>query len=909
MQRTHPPRSDELLRTKLAPPRASFPLVLRNRLFERLDQGLAQKIILVAAPLGFGKSTLVGAWAAARDKPIAWVSLDAGDNDPIRFWRYVITACQTIDSKLGKTALAALRSSQQPSLDSILTGFVEELARRSSPLVLVLDDYHVITSREIHDTFTFWLDHLPLSLHLVLITRSEPPLPLARFRARGELAELSVDDLRFSLLEIRTLFDQVLKLPISTKALTRLEERTEGWAAALRLIGLALESRTGQADEDEIPITLAGEQHILDYLVGEAFANQPESVKTFLLQTGSLDRLCGPLCDAVTGKSDSTRVLSELAHANLFLIPLGDEDGQTWFRYHTLFAETLQYLARQQIGETELRVLADRAALWLHAHSLLDQAIEASISAHSFERAAEWIERLIEQRGSNEIYTFRRWIEQLPQDVLDHHPDLLFVLAMALFFTQDRFLPATAARGEAPLRTAERIWRAEKNAAKLGQVFSLRSIITFWQGDLHRAFAYARESLELLPDDDTNWRGNAVLCVGMEELLAGNIHSAQNRFIEARALCGAAQNIHGVLAALTLSADAYVWQGEFEQATAIYVQVLRDAVGGEAMRDDQAEAHLGLASIAYERNDLTGAEQHATQTLELSQPRSNEQMQVNSSVLLARVDHAHGKTAQAQERLHALVARIRQPRLLRQIHACQARLALDAHDLDAVHRWYDSLALDDSLPRAQQEQEQLLAVRMYIGDGRPDPALELAETWLADARAAGRARSEIEALGICALAQVAQSNRDRANKTLARAFALARSKGYRRIVLDEGEPMRLQIAEWKLQIEKSPGERNKNRQLLDFASQLLGLFDNRHVAPIAESEIRNSQSANLLEPLSPQEQRVLHLLAAGLSNPEIARELVVSTNTIKTQLQSIYRKLDVTNREQAAERARQLNLL
>lgn len=896
LPRRYPARSDELLLTKLAPPRPHPSTLWRERLFVRLDQALERKIALIAAPPGFGKSTLVGEWAAARRKPIAWVSLDAGDDDPIRFWQYVIAACQTAGPALGKTALAALRSSQQPSFERILTAFLNEIAQLSAPLILVLDDYHVIASLEIHDTLAFLLDHLPPSLHLILITRGEPPLPLARLRARDELVELTATDLRFSRDEIQTLFHQVLKLPVSDESLARLVERTEGWAAGLRLIGLALESQPEQASAEKLLSTFPGEAHILDYLAGEVFASQTESVQAFLLRTSFLSRLSGALCDAVTGRQDSARVLEQLARSNLFLVPLGDQGAQPWYRYHALFAEALRRLARQRLGESERQSLFNAAAAaWFEAHGFLDQAVESSLAAGDYEHAAVWIERLVEQRGPSEIYTLRRWAEQLPSEVLDRHPAVGFTLAMALVFTEDRFSPATVARVEAPLHSAEQAWRAAKNDARLGQVFSLRATMLLWQGDFGRGFRFARESLELLSDDDANWRGNSLICAGVEELLAGDVASAQNRFIEARALCGAAQNIHGVLAALTLSANAYVAQGEFEQAAALYRQVLADAVGAEAMLDDQAAAHFGLATVAFETGDWTSVGEHAERAQELSVLRSNEQIQAEATLLLARLRHATGQAAPAQEMLQALIARVHQPRLLRLVLAWQGRFALAAGDLDAVQRWHASPARDDDLSRRQQEQETLLLARLHIAGGKPAAAIDVLQAWRTDARAHGRTRSEIEILCVKALAQFAQSDRERAKKTILRALALARPANARAVFVEEGEPMARLLQAVVSQIEKRP--------LAAYATVLLRTFAATQGPP------PRATGSPLLEPLSAQEQRVLRLLGAGLSNPEIARELVVSTNTIKTQVQSIYRKLNVTNRSEAADMARQLKLL
>ncbi len=323
--------ASELLTTKLARPRPSSSLVPRDQLFMRLDKGLERKLTLIAAPAGYGKTTLLGDWAATRNEPIAWVSLDEGDNDPGRFWRYVITACRSFDPALGKAALSTLRAWQQPLLESVLTSFVNELARLPNRRLLVLDDYHVITSREIHETVTFLLDHIPASLHMILIARNEPPLPLARLRARNEMNEIAAADLRFSPKEIELLFQVTLNVKLSAEAVARLEARTEGWAAGLRLMTLALEGKPGQSDPEKLLATFTGtDRHFLDYLVGDVLAGQPESLQVFLLKTSFMNRLTASLCDAVTGQSDSARLLEQLARANLFVIPLGSEAERQW---------------------------------------------------------------------------------------------------------------------------------------------------------------------------------------------------------------------------------------------------------------------------------------------------------------------------------------------------------------------------------------------------------------------------------------------------------------------------------------------------------------------------------------------------------------------------------------------------
>ncbi len=895
-QPRHSSIENDLLRTKLAPPRLYATLVPRTSLLARLDEGLARKLTLVSAPTGYGKTTLVAQWLAAHSNPAAWVLLDAGDNDSIRFWRYVVTACRAFDATLGKAALVLLRSAQ-PSLEVVLTTFINELAQLGGQYTLVLEDYHVITSQQVHETMTFLLDHLPPVLHLVLMTRSEPLLPLARLRASNQLNELGSDDLRFSSEEIQAFFQQVTGLPLSVESVRRLETQTEGWAAGLRLAALAIEGKRSATTIEQFLASFSGwHRHVTEYLTAEVLATQPEPMQEFLLQTSILNRLTASLCDAVTGRSDSASLLAQLERANLFVLPLGDS-SQAWYRYHALFAEAMRHTARERFSEEGMRALCTRASAWYEAHGLLNEAIETAIVAQQFPRAATLIERSLDLRSQRELYTFRHWVEQIPPEVLKIHPALCFEYAIALLFTSDRYAVSTAAQLETPLQVAEETWRHEENDAGLGQVLALRALVALWQGDFARAFSLARESLLLLPEYDMFWRGSDLIIAGIEESQAGRMETAQNVLIEARALCGAAQNIQGVLAAIGLLADVYVRQGEFDQALQLYQQVRAEAVGSEDMLDDQASAALGLSTIAYERNDLDVAEREATHAFELGTQRSNDQFAVHAALMLARALHARDKMGEAQEKLRTLVAQTRQPHLVQEVLTWQAYFALAAGDMEAVHRWHATVAQRaQDLPLTVQEQQDLIEVRMLLVDEKFPAALELLERWRVDVQQHGRTSSELETMALKALAYAAQSNKAQASKVLVRALTLAQSKGYQRIFLDEGEPMRRMISGFRLQIE------TQAPRLRAYIYQLLSAFPTDVSKSVSQSEMP-------FEPLSLQEQRVLRLLAAGLSNPEIARELVVSTNTIKTQVQSIYRKLNVSNREQAADMARQLNLI
>ncbi len=884
---------NELLATKLAPPHLHGTFVPRSALVARLTAGLARKLTLIAAPAGFGKTTLAAEWLTTHPGKSVWLSLDSSDNDPVRFWRYVFTACRRLDPSLGKSALAALNTSTQPSLETILTAFINELSQLASPCVLVLEDYHLLTSPEVHQSLAFFLDHLPHHFHLLIISRTEPPLPLARLRARNDLTELTAADLRFSPEETQTFLQQTLHLTLPPETIARLDERAEGWVAGLRLLTLTF----GQADKPdphEVDQALAafsgGHRHVLDYLTADVIASQPESVQSFLLATGFLARLTGSLCEAVTGRADSAALLTTLERANLFLVPL----GQDWYRYHPLFAEALRHEARQRLSPSEVNALYAKASRWYEAHGLFNEAIESALAAGELESAAALIERILAARGNNEIFTLRRWAEQIPADILCSYPTLCFSLAMAYLFTSDRYLPSTSVLVEPPLQMAEDAWRRTGDDAHLGQVFALRSILAAWQGDRVLALTMARESLEFLSDYDVNWRGVGTLGVGLEALFTGKVNVALPLLLEARALCEAAQNIHSTLAVLAALAETHLWQGDFDQANQYYQQIITQAIGFEGMADDQAAARWGLSLIAYERNDLATAWRSASEALDLSTRRHDEERQVQVSLVLARIHQARGQTVEAQALLQALVAQLHRPSLRREVQALRARFALAADDLAHVRQWQNaSLAQTEKFPLIQQEREAFIVARLRIADGQTQSALDLLAGWQADAHAQGRTISELETLCLKALAYSAQSDSAQAEHALTRALTLAQPKGFCRLFVDEGEPMAALLRAVIPKLTKKP--------LAAYATTLLtALASPEAAAPTPPSP--------LLEPLSPQESRVLRLLVAGLSNPEIARELVVSPNTIKTQLKSIYRKLNVGAREEAAAVARTLKL-
>jgi LuxR family transcriptional regulator, maltose regulon positive regulatory protein len=919
-----------LLQPKLHPPRLHASLIPRERLLALLDTGLEHQLTLLSAPAGFGKTTLVRAWMAARETslpPVAWVALDAGDNDPLRFWHYLIAACQTFQEDLGSTALTLLRAAQQPpfpqrSIEAMLTTLLNELARLPERGILVLEDYHVITAPEIHEAMSFFIDHLPTTLHLILITRAEPPLPLARLRAHGDLVELGAAQLQFTREEMRAFLRQTLPFQLEDVILDRLFARTEGWATGLRLITLALlgtnpelqrryastatQSATligevqGQISTQEMEQRLSAisgsQRHILEYLVAEVLSAQPELLQTFLLQTASLSRLTSSLCDAVTERDDSASLLEQIERANLFLIPL--EGSGQWYRYHALFAEAMQHEAQYRLGREALREISSKASRWYEQHALLDEAVETALAAEDSERAAALMTHIIEAQGFNQITEFQtlmRWIAPLPEETLRRFPTLSQTYAMVLLFSAEQKTPALRSQLEHYLQLAESSLRTAGDLARLGEVLALRLLALGRWNEFDAALRYAKQALDLLPASETFWRSSCLIGVGVANLLAGRLTEALPSIQEARAIVEVAGNSYGIRAALFALGNVYLGQGKLHQAAELFRQILNTA-GDD--RSDRGAALAGLATLSYEWNELTTAEQEAQEAYALSRDLGDELLLVLVAPTLARVLHSRGQNAQAQEILQSLIAHLTQSRWQREIETCQAWLAFASGDLATVQRWATSLPVsstEEALTEAEREREALLLTRWLLAQGKTREALDTLGRWRLQAQSQTRMRSELEILLLMAQAHAREQRMQEAKQVLIEALALAHPAAYQRLFLDEGEHMAALLKATLPTVQEKP--------LVAYMRSLLRAFahENSASAPAA--------TPALIEPLSPQERRVLRLLVAGRSNPEIAGELVVSINTVKAQVKSIYRKLDVSSRLEASDVVRQLRLL
>jgi LuxR family transcriptional regulator, maltose regulon positive regulatory protein len=893
-QRQH----DVRLATRLHVPRLRPQLVPRHHLIKRLQQAMEVPLTLLSAPAGFGKTTLLCQWLSESGSDAAWLSLEPQDNEPMRFLSSVLAALQTHDPHLGSSTLALLQTlPPAPPPEAILAQLAAELLESAHrDLILVLDDYHVITNEALQRALAALLEHPPPQLHLVIATRVDPALPLARLRVRGQLCEVRAAHLQFSTEEAGTFLETVMELDLELSAIVALHQRTEGWIAGLQLAALSLQ---GRADVQQFLADFSGShRHLVDYLVEEVLASQPPAVQSFLLQTSILDRLTGPLCDAVTGRPGSDILLEHLEHANLFLIPL--DEWRLWYRYHHLFAEVLRARLSREAGTAGLAALYTRASAWYEQHGMLAEAVEAALSAGDFGRAARLIDLdaplVRSMLGGCEAWTLIGWLERFPHEVMFADAHLCLVSAWALFSSSE-----TSDAHEGPLAVAEQLFEVEGNRTGLGLASTLQAFIAAERGDGAQAIKYGEQALQLLPENALLERSAAASALAEGYRLAGEVKASSRMVTQARPLHEETGDVNSLLADTLALGDLLAMQGRLHEAANVYGSV-QTAAG---QRQSYAiRALLGLGNIARERNDLEAAEAHLGQAVTLASKIGDQAMLARAAAMRARAVQARGDAERTREAWAEALTVARACRYLgfvEQALAYQARGWLQQGRLEEAIRWQHACPLAlDAPPTYQHEVIALTLVRVLLAEGEAGKALHVLDRWHRHARAQGRTSSEIELLVLSALAYARQGKAEQAVQLLQQALLLASPEGYVRVFVDEGGPMavllRTVLSRWK----GKSGADEVHRLLLAVEGEQRAHGSFSPITPL---------SSPPREPLSPRERKVLRLLAAGLSNAEIAAELVVSINTIRTQARSIYHKLDVKNRHEAVVLARQWRLL
>ncbi|KAA3646748.1 MAG: hypothetical protein DWQ07_11135 [Chloroflexi bacterium] len=888
-----------LLATKLYVPKPRPELVLRPQLIERLNEGLHHKLTVISAPAGFGKTTLVNEWVTTSDRQVAWLSLDESDGDLTVFLNYFIAALNQAERSsedIGEGALSMLQSPQPPAVTEILTGLINELAAIPTQTILVLDDYHRIQAQPIHDALTFLLEHLPEQLHLVIVTRQDPQIPLAKLRAQDQLTELRASDLRFSTSEAAEFLDQVMGLKLSPDDVALLESRTEGWIAGLQLAAISMQ---GIEDTAGFIESFTGSHHfVLDYLIEEVLNNQTEEVQTFLLQTSILDRMTGALCDAITGQHDGQATLEILEHANLFIIPLDEE--RKWYRYHHLFADLLRIRLRRSQPEHVANLLASTST-WYENEGFLDEAIEYALRAEDFERAIDLINGVAEAtwlRG--EDTKLCRWLDKLPKEIIPTKPQLCVFYSWSLFATgqQEAAMQILQAAEKSIQKPS-----GEDNKKLKGRIAAVRAYFAFYSGEVAEMMNCSQQALEDLPEQDLAWRiiATNVRVDAME--FAGDSMAVHEARREALKVSQASDNRYQIIISRLKLAITLRTQGRLSEVVEICQQEMQHAHDNGLSRSVIAGFLLGIWSEALvELNYMDEANQRANEAADLIEHGGDRAMVGWAYVCLTRVLFSSGQLDEAEKMIQK-VERIAQddmipPWMLSTLATWKARVWLAKGELKAVSEWVHEHGLtpDDDLSYWLELQHMILA-RLLIAQGRAEESRGLLDRLLIATEAGKRTARRIELLELQAMALHHLGNEDQAMDSLRQALDLAKPRGFVRVFVNEG-PAMAQLLYEAVRREIST----------DYAQRLLAAFPISEPEPVTTKQTK-SAGLDLIEPLSARESEVLELMAEGLTNQEIGSKLFLSLNTVKVHARNIYGKLGVNNRTQAVTKAQGLGIL
>jgi LuxR family transcriptional regulator, maltose regulon positive regulatory protein len=881
-----------VLTTKLFFPPVRHDLVSRPRLLEKVTRGLQSRLILISAPAGYGKTTLLAEWRSGPGSrmPVAWFSLDNEDNNISRFLIYLASALGNIKAGIGEATLAILQSPQPPTTQVILTALINDLtATLTVPSALVLDDYHCITAQPVHEALTYLIDHLPPQMCLVLLTRADPPLPLTRLRARGQLTEIRAVDLRFSVNEAAAFLNQVMGLDLPDEQVAALEARTEGWIAGLQLAALSIQSR------DEIKSFISAftgsHRYIIDYLTDEVLNMQAAATRKFLLQTSIIDKMTASLCDALTGRTGSQTLLEELDRSNLFLVPLDDE--RCWYRYHPLFMDVLRDRLRQAYPD-QVPALHRRATEWYECNRFISEALGHALAAGELDYAA----RLVEQNAlpmilSGELTTLLGWIAKVEIQATER-PWLSIFYAWALVHTgqQDKAEVLVDKVDKRILLMAAPGDLKEMN----GHILAIRAQIAVYRWDGLSAIKLGQQALGELSESNLPVRSFAVLVVGSAFFLIGDLESASRFLAEAHRIGKAAGNYHVAVLSTFMLANIQADQGKLHQAEETYREALQMATtpAGQYL-PVAARAFNGLARVFYEWNDLDAVEHYIKQCVNLAQKWGNINALVSAHVIQARVKQARGDFKGAKECFYD-VDRLKHDHSLAPggagvVEIFRVGLWLVTGNLDAAVDWYQKRGFktDDDVP-ALQEAEYITFARVLLAENKVDAALDLVRRLLPAAEGNGKTETVIELLILRALGLQIKNDHSQALKTLDHALALAQPGNYVRMFLDEGTPM--------INLLRRAGTAGVYPA---YVKKLLSA-----TLPVDERKI---PAQPLIEPLSERELEILRLVAAGKSNKEIASALYIATGTVKKHLNNIFGKLGVKSRTQCLVQARKLNLL
>ncbi|MCC6145944.1 MAG: tetratricopeptide repeat protein [Anaerolineaceae bacterium] len=878
----------------IPPPRPK--IVSRPRLIEILNAGLNCKLILISAPAGFGKTTLISEWIASCGRQVAWLSLDEGDSNPSRFLSYLINAIQLIKPGVGERLLPALQSQEPPQIDVILTVLLNEITLIPDSFFVILDDYHMVESQLVDHALTFLIEHLPPRINLVIASREDPSLPLARLRAKGQLTELRASDLRFSPSEAADFLNQVMGLCLSAEEVSALDIRTEGWIVGLQMAALSLRGHPNTGDF--IRSFTGSHRFVLDYLVEEVLAYQTEEIQDFLLQTSILDRLCGSLCSCICSglTMPGQKILEHLERSNLFIVPLDNE--RRWYRYHHLFSDLLRKHLEEKLTSDEIADSRIKASIWYENNGLILDAFRQAASANDIARA----ERLMEHKempidlpGIPAVIL--NWLESLPAGVLNSKPSLWWKQAAMMLSNyqtigvEEKLQSVEAALA---LKTPPQSELDDQTRNLIGKIAVARAMLAQMRYDAETSMAQARQALEYLHPDNISYRSTATQILGFAHYLLDNRDAALHAYTEALSLARTAGKTNHIIMALIRLGQIHEVRNQLHSALKLYEQALKQIEGEPPPL--AAVLYLGLARIHYDWNDLDKAEKFAEQSFQLA--RLCEQMidrLVSCELFFSRLKISQGDPAsadyyltQAEQHVRQYDYRVRLP----DIAAARAVLCLHNGDVDAAAQLL------------QENDRWLVRAEVLIAQGNPTAALAILVPHRQKMQEAKLEDRLLVTMMLQAYALHVQGEKEMAFIVLEEALSLAEPEGFIRLFVDEGEQMRLLITGFRSWLEVQPGKRI--HPLRGYVDRLLAAF-----APprVLQEPITTHRKSELIEPLSRRELEVLHLIGQGLSNHEICERLFLALDTVKGHNRRIFDKLEVHRRTEAIARARDLGLI
>jgi ATP/maltotriose-dependent transcriptional regulator MalT len=917
--------ADRLLITKLSLPSLRPDLVPRRRLLDQLSGIDRQKLVLLVAPAGYGKTTLLGQWAREQAQSVAWLSLDAKDNDPVRFWSHVVGALHSLHAEVGAQTLQWIRSGQDSDTEEFLESLINDLATQRCAGALVLDDYDLIHNPRIHDGVGLLLEHAPIGLHLAVATRHEPPLPLARLRARGQMLELGTPDMRFTMEEAGAFLGETFGLHLPAEALALLERRTEGWPAGLQLAALSLQ-RSGDpsaflhAFDESRPL-------IVRYLADEVLKGQPEEIQTFLMQTSILDRMNPALCNALTGRRNAARILDQIHRANLFIVPL-DAAGH-WYRYHELFSGLLRDRLRQMQPES-ISALHRKASHWYEGEGLTEEAVEHALRAGEFELAVRLLHQVLgELLARGEVHQVLQWLPLLPGELIDSDAEvcLLFASAQVLrgrfdqtesmlqvvesLVSKRRPKQLDPAPAQDPQADSQGNFRKPKQAgdsALLAWADFFRAFMMRFR-DVHQAVFLSQKALDHVPDGEPEIRSRALLCLGHANLLVGDHYLAEQMLMEVRDACLAPHELPIYYSAVDYLAQLRVLQGRLREAKILYQEAMRRANPGRPVFS--GIDRIGYGNLLREWNDLAGARHHIERGLEMAEMGGDFVFIRSGYVALSALEQAYGNFEASLgllQRAQDLLKRGNMIAALAPIAAMQAQLLLHHGNLAAARQWAESFrsSVDEPL-NYSNSLSFLVFSEVLVADQDYDRALALLNRLLNEAGAGGYGGLVIELLIRKSLALAGSRDREGARDVLCEALGLAKPEYYVRAFLDCGRPM----AELLLELRRGESRRKialSNPGLPRYINDLLSAFDVGRMESPAEKG-PSSRIPGSFQSLTGRERQILKLVAEGLPNRDIARDLVISDGTVRRHMHNICNKLGARNRTEALARARDSRLL